>query len=163
MPPVRSCHNATKPINRDDRDINSVGRPTPQGQCIGLSPLEPGAPDSHDTIEWWFFPERAPKHGAEAVAETGLRMTTWTRVFIIPPLWIFSMVLIYTMRRVSCADCGIVVERVPWATGKHSLCDGFRVFLAPWARKLSWQEVALSFGVSRTISAKLWIISCERV
>jgi hypothetical protein len=44
--------------------------------------------------------------------------------------------------------CGVVVEKFLWATGKHTLCDGFRLFLAQWARKLSWDEVALSFHVS---------------
>jgi transposase len=102
-----------------------------------------------DTIEAVVFPRAGSKGQCGGC---GRACSTYdhldTRVFIMPPLWIFSMVLIYTMRRVSCAECGVVVERVPWATGKHSLCDGFRVFLAHWARKLSWQEVALSFGVS---------------
>jgi len=71
-----------------------------------------------------------------------------TRTWRMPPLWIFTMALVYTMRRVNCAACGVLVEKVPWATGKHHLCDGFRSFLAHWARKLSWQEVALSFGVA---------------
>lgn len=70
------------------------------------------------------------------------------RVWQMPPLFKFAMVLIYLMRRVDCPDCGVVVEAVPWGTGKHGLCDGFRLFLAHWARKLSWEEVALSFRVS---------------
>ena len=71
-----------------------------------------------------------------------------TRTWIMTPLWIFAMALIYTMRRVECATCGILVEKVPWASGKHGLCHGFRLYLAHWARKLSWEEVAGSFGVS---------------
>jgi transposase len=70
------------------------------------------------------------------------------RVWIMPPLFQFTLVLIYTMRRVNCPGCGVVVEKVPWATGKHSLCDGFRLLLARWARKLSWEETAESFKVS---------------
>ncbi len=70
------------------------------------------------------------------------------RVWLLPPLFKFTLALIYTMRRVNCPACGVVVEKVPWATGKHGLCDGFRLFLAHWARKLSWEEVALSFRVS---------------
>ncbi|HEY9073906.1 MAG TPA: ISL3 family transposase, partial [Desulfobaccales bacterium] len=42
----------------------------------------------------------------------------------------------------------VVVEKVPWATGQHSLCAGFRLLLARWARKLSWDETADSFHVS---------------
>ena len=71
-----------------------------------------------------------------------------TRTWLMTPLWVFTVALVYTMRRVHCAHCGVVVEKVPWATGKHGLCDGFRLFLAHWARKLSWDEVALSFRVS---------------
>ena len=70
------------------------------------------------------------------------------RVWIMPPVFKFALVLIYTMRRVACPTCGVVVEQVPWATGKHSLCDGFRLLLARWARKLSWDETAESFKVS---------------
>jgi len=70
------------------------------------------------------------------------------RVWIMPPLFKFAMTLVYTMRRVDCPTCGVVVEKVPWATGKHSLCDGFRLLLARWARKLSWAETAESFRVS---------------
>jgi hypothetical protein len=58
------------------------------------------------------------------------------------------MALLYTMRRVDCPTCGVVVERVPWASGKQGLCDGFRLLLAHWARQLSWEETALSFKVS---------------
>lgn len=70
------------------------------------------------------------------------------RVWILPPLFKFALVLIYIMRRVKCPDCGVLVEKVPWATGKHTLCDGFRLLLARWARKLSWDETAESFHVA---------------
>ena len=70
------------------------------------------------------------------------------RVWQMPPLFKFALALIYLMRRVNCPRCGVRVEQVPWATGKHSLCDGFRLLLARWARKLSWEETALSFHVS---------------
>ena len=70
------------------------------------------------------------------------------RLWKLAPLFKFALVLIYAMRRVQCRTCGVVVEKVPWATGKLGLCDGFRLFLAHWARKLSWQETAQSFGVA---------------
>jgi transposase len=70
------------------------------------------------------------------------------RVWTLAPLFKFTLALIYTMRRVDCPACGVVVEQVPWATGKQGLCDGFRLLLAHWARKLSWEETALSFKVS---------------
>jgi len=37
---------------------------------------------------------------------------------------------------------------MPWATGKSSLCNSFRLFLAQWARVLPWQQVAERFRVS---------------
>jgi transposase len=70
------------------------------------------------------------------------------RAWLLPPVFKFALVLFYIMRRVNCPHCGVVVEKVPWASGKHSLCDGFRLLLARWARKLSWEETALSFHVS---------------
>ena len=99
---------------------------------------------------WQWCHGKAPKRGAAAVAELAPPMTMRTRprVWIMPPVFKFALVLIYTMRRVDCPVCGVVVEKVPWATGKYGLCDGFRLFLAHWARKLSWEEVAVSFKVS---------------
>jgi transposase len=58
------------------------------------------------------------------------------------------VVLVYTMRRVNCAGCGVKVERVPWAAGKSPLTTEYQWFLAGWARRMSWQEVATSFSVS---------------
>jgi transposase len=83
-----------------------------------------------------------------------------TRVWLMNPLWIFSLVLIGTLRRVDCPTCGVVVEKVPWASGKHTLTEGFRLFLAHWARKLSWQEVAKSFGVAwaDVYAAVSWVV-----
>ena len=52
------------------------------------------------------------------------------------------------MRRVSCQRCGVTVEEVPWAKGKHRLTRAYMQFLAHWARKLSWKEVAESFQTS---------------
>ena len=52
------------------------------------------------------------------------------------------------MRRVECVTCGVKVEQVPWAMGKHTLPRAYRLFLAQWARKLSWAETARSFHTS---------------
>jgi hypothetical protein len=49
------------------------------------------------------------------------------------------------MRRVDCRVCGVRVEELPWAIGKHQLTKAYMMFLAHWARKLSWQETAVSF------------------
>ncbi len=52
------------------------------------------------------------------------------------------------MRRVDCPRCGVTVEQVPWAEGKSTMTTTFRWFLARWAKRLSWQEVAEIFWVS---------------
>jgi transposase len=70
------------------------------------------------------------------------------RRFEFIPLWGFLVFLLYRMRRVNCPVCGIVVEHVPWATGKHQLTKVYMQFLAHWARQLSWKEVAEAFHTS---------------
>ena len=52
------------------------------------------------------------------------------------PLWAIPVFLVYSMRRVNCPDCGIVVEQVPWACGKHQMTYSYRLFLASWAKRL---------------------------
>jgi transposase len=70
------------------------------------------------------------------------------RRFEFIPLWGFLVFLLYRMRRVNCRTCGIVVEEVPWATGKHQLTKVYMQFLAHWARQLSWKETAEAFHTS---------------
>ena len=72
------------------------------------------------------------------------------RRFAYVPLWGIAVFLVYTMRRVACRRCGVRVEQVPWATGKHQLTTSYLWFLARWARRLSWSEVARIFGTSWT-------------
>jgi len=70
------------------------------------------------------------------------------RKFEFIPLWGFLVFFIYRMRRVECPVCGVVVEEVPWADGKHEQTKTHMQFLAHWAKKLSWKEVAESFQTS---------------
>ena len=70
------------------------------------------------------------------------------RRFEFIPLWGYRVFLVYLMRRVNCVDCGVKVEQVPWARGKRELTDTYQQFLAHWAKKLSWTEVAVSFRTS---------------
>lgn len=70
------------------------------------------------------------------------------RRFEFIPFWGFLVFLLYRMRRVNCRACGVTVEEVPWASGKHQLTNAYMLFLAHWARKLSWKETALSFRTS---------------
>jgi len=70
------------------------------------------------------------------------------RRFEFVPLWGFVVFLLYRMRRVSCPTCGVKVEEVPWGCGKHQMTTAYVLFLAHWAKKLSWKDVALSFHTS---------------
>lgn len=71
------------------------------------------------------------------------------RRFEFIPLWGFFVFLLYTMRRVNCRRCGIVaVEEVPWGDGKRTLTKAYMLFLARWARRLSWKETAAVFHTS---------------
>jgi len=70
------------------------------------------------------------------------------RRFEFIPVWGYSVQLLYCMRRVSCRACGVKVEEVPWAIGKHTHTRAYMLHLAHWARKLSWKETALSFGTT---------------
>ena len=70
------------------------------------------------------------------------------RKFEFIPVWGFLVFFIYRMRRVSCPACGIKVEEVPWAEGKHQQTKTYMQFLAHWAKKLSWKDVAESFQTS---------------
>jgi transposase len=68
------------------------------------------------------------------------------RRFEFVPLWGYAVELIYQMRRVDCRTCGGPrVEEVPWAIGKHQLTIAYMLFLAHWARLLSWRETAVAF------------------
>ena len=71
------------------------------------------------------------------------------RRFEFIPLWGFFVFLLYTMRRVNCRRCGVVaVEEVPWGDGKRTLTKAYMLFLARWARRLSWKETAEAFRTS---------------
>jgi transposase len=64
------------------------------------------------------------------------------------PLWGFKVFFRYTARRVKCPKDGVRVERVPWADGKDHQTTTLKVFLARWARRISWKEVAEVFQTS---------------
>ena len=79
--------------------------------------------------------------------------TMESRQFEFVPLWGIPVFFVYAARRVNCKRCGVKVEAVPWAEGKHTLTNAYMQFLATWAKRLSWQEVA---GVFRTSWEKVF-------
>jgi transposase len=71
------------------------------------------------------------------------------RPFEFIPFWGFFVFLVCAMRRVDCRRCGVVaVEEVPWGDGKRTLTKAYVLFLARWARRLSWKETAEAFRTS---------------
>jgi transposase len=70
------------------------------------------------------------------------------RRFEFIPMWGNKLFFVYTPRRVNCSRCGIRVEQMPWVTGKHRLTEAYVWFLAGWAKRLSWKEVAEAFRTS---------------
>ena len=71
------------------------------------------------------------------------------RRFEFIPFWGFLFFLLYSMRRVDCPRCEVVVvEEVPWGDGKRTLTRAYMLFLARWARRLSWKETAEAFRTS---------------
>jgi transposase len=69
------------------------------------------------------------------------------RRFEFVPLWGIAVYFVYAMRRVECPTCGVKVERVPWADGKSPMTTSYKWFLARWAKRMCWQDVATVFRV----------------
>lgn len=70
------------------------------------------------------------------------------RRFEFVPIWGIPVFFTYAMRRVDCQRCGVTVEAVPWAEGKSHLTRTYAWFLARWAKRMSWKEVAEAFRTS---------------
>jgi len=74
-----------------------------------------------------------------------LPLRTWDFV----PLWGIPVKLLYAPRRVVCPEkIGPTVELMPWNKGKHPYATAYMLFLARWARRLSWKETSTIFGAS---------------
>jgi len=77
-----------------------------------------------------------------------------TRRFAFVPLWGMPVTLLYRMRRVNCQRCGVRVEQVPWAEGKNRASTTYLWFLAAWAARMSWSEVATVFATSWNVVSR---------
>lgn len=71
-----------------------------------------------------------------------------TRYYEYVPIWAIPVYFEYAPRRVNCSVHGIHVEQVPWATGKEQMTTSYKLFLATWAKRLSWKEVAHVFNTT---------------
>lgn len=104
------------------------------------------ADDARSAIE---VPIEPRANGRPVCSGCGKRRPGYDRLkprrFEFVPLWQIAVVFVYALRRVDCPSCGVVAERVPWSTGKSRLTTTYQWFLAGWARRLSWKEVAAVF------------------
>lgn len=84
------------------------------------------------------------------------------RRFAFVPLWGMAVWLVYAPRRVGCRRCGVKVEWLPWCPpgGKGGLTIAMSLFLAAWARRLSWKQTAEVFAVSweSVYRAVAWVV-----
>lgn len=78
----------------------------------------------------------------------GIYDTQEQRLFEYVPLWGFQVFFRYSPRRSNCPTHGALVEQLPWANGKEQLTNTYKVFLARWAKRLSWKETADIFKTS---------------
>jgi len=102
-----------------------------------------------DQIEITVRPHRRSRPICSGCGQRGPGYDTLpVRRFEFVPLWAIAVFLIYARRRVNCPRCGVTAELLPWAEGKHHLTHAYAVFLARWARRLSWREVARIFHTS---------------
>lgn len=98
--------------------------------------------------------ELRPRRGSKPVCSgcgtkcSGYDTSAKPRLYQFVPIWGFQCYLSYRLRRVDCPGCGVKVEKVPWAEGKRPLCSAYELFLARWARRLSWKETAEAFRTS---------------
>jgi transposase len=76
------------------------------------------------------------------------------------PILSWVVFLQYSMRRVNCPRCGVTVERVPFGDAKNTQTPAYRIYLASWAKRLSWQETAEAFGTSwgKVFRAVQWVV-----
>jgi transposase len=71
-----------------------------------------------------------------------------TRRFQFVPILGLMVFFLYARRRVDCPRCGVHVEDIPWALGKRPITKAYAWFLASWAKRMSWKEVAEVFHIS---------------
>jgi len=96
-----------------------------------------------------------PRRGSRGIcSECGKPGPTYDhlpeRRFAFVPLWGMAVMLVYALRRIDCPRCGVKVELVPWCEpgSKSPMTTALTVFLARWARLLSWRQTAEAFAVS---------------
>ena len=71
-----------------------------------------------------------------------------SRLYEYVPLWGIQVYFRYAPRRVTCSKHGVHVESVPWSDSNDQMTRSYKIFLAQWAKRICWREVASSFRTS---------------
>ncbi len=121
-----------------------------KGFVYGRVRFEPGARAPKLIVIVSIRPRKRSRPTCSGCGERGPQYDRLAlRLFQFVPLWGFVVFFEYAMRRVDCPKCKRVkVERVPWAEGKSPITTAYAWFLASWAKRMSWQDVARSFRTS---------------
>ena len=116
--------------------------------------------EATNTIEVQVRPRRGSKAHCSCCGKSGPGYDVLPmRSFEFIPIWGYAVMLRYAMRRVQCRNCGVKVESVPWATGKHSLTKAYMLYLAHWARK---PERVNDFATPGVINLLCRVVCCWR-
>lgn len=94
------------------------------------------------------FSRRCGKCGEKATKRGRLSVNRYRHV----PIWNIPCTLVYAPHRVTCATCGVRVERIDWALGRAT--RAFAITVARWAKMLSLARVAGLFHCSWGFVAK---------
>lgn len=111
---------------------------------------DPAAPNGV-RIEAHLRPRRGSRGACSSCGRRGPAYDTQpARRFGFVPRWNIPVALVYAPRRIDCRACGVKVESMPWCEpgGKSPTTLALAVFLATWARRLSWKQTAEAFAVS---------------
>ncbi len=97
--------------------------------------------------------DKSPAHRTSLwTASCDLRPSTYQALRIRSHLGLYGFSTVQhapgELPRLRREGCGVKVEAVPWGCGKHQMTTAYVLFLAHWAKKLSWKDVALSFHTS---------------
>jgi transposase len=74
--------------------------------------------------------------------------TQKARLYEYIPILGFKLYFRYARRRANCNIHGPTAEHIPWAVGNAHQTTTYKVYLARWARRLSWKETAGIFKTS---------------
>lgn len=78
--------------------------------------------------------------------------------------WGIKVCFHYRLRRLICPRHGIITEYIPWTKGKERYTTIYMVFLANWAKRMSWKETAKEFKTSRdtVFNSVKWELDYEK-